>query len=191
MVEDVEGLGAELKVFALRNREVFQQSHVEIRSPGIAQNISAGIAKSQPRGKHERSRIVKKRTKPAQRARQWAARNSRFGFPIKVWIRASSSKAVPYAGIVGGGEKALVIDAERRTALNQRDAGPLPAAQQRVRQPFFFEKRQIVYITDRDVLALIEVGAGPVGIEVVRIDESRIVVVGRVVDRMAISIGGV
>ena len=44
VVEDVEGFGTKFKIFALRDREMLNQSHVEVFTPRIVENVSSGVA---------------------------------------------------------------------------------------------------------------------------------------------------
>src|SRR5580704_4155780 len=45
VIEHIECFSPEFEVFALRDGEVLDQRHIEIRPPGIIQNVSPGIAK--------------------------------------------------------------------------------------------------------------------------------------------------
>jgi hypothetical protein len=57
MVEHVEGLCAEFNRYALRDRKVLKQRHVEVGLAGITQNIPAGISKRESNGRYESRRI--------------------------------------------------------------------------------------------------------------------------------------
>src|SRR3984957_4607956 len=105
---------------------MLQERHIEIRSPGIAQNISAGIAKRQAGWKHERRRVVEKRSKAIEPGGQRAAGSSVIGIAYEVGVRAAGGEIVADAGIVRGCVDSLVVDTERRSALNQGKAKPWP-----------------------------------------------------------------
>ena len=72
MIEYIEGFGAEFEIRAFSYREMLDQRHVEIRAPGIAQNVSPGIAERESGRQHEHIRIVEKRTKSGEWACQRA-----------------------------------------------------------------------------------------------------------------------
>ena len=68
MIEDVERFRPEFKILAFGNREVLDQCHVEIRAPGITENVSPSISESESGGQHEHIWIVEKRTEARQLA---------------------------------------------------------------------------------------------------------------------------
>ena len=45
MIEHVEGLRAELETHTLRDREMLEQRHVEVRASGVRQEVPWHIAK--------------------------------------------------------------------------------------------------------------------------------------------------
>ncbi len=57
VVEDVEGLGTKFEGNALVNREAFEESHIEVRLPWIANDVSAGGAQGQGSGSGEGSGV--------------------------------------------------------------------------------------------------------------------------------------
>ena len=63
MVENVECLRAEFESDPLREAEVLEESHVEISSTRVPQNVTASIAKGQAARGGECSWVVECRTK--------------------------------------------------------------------------------------------------------------------------------
>ena len=165
---------------------MFQQGHIEIRPAGIGQNISAGSPEGQPGWCHKSPRIVKQGSQSGYRN----VHHARARIAHQVRIRGSSGKAVAHAGVVGRNRtKSEVVNAEWRAALYRRNARPLPTSQKPVAPPGLLEEGEIVHPREVKSMPLIEVGAGPIGIQIIRVNEPGIVVVGRVVNRVAVGIG--
>ena len=124
VIEHVERFRPEFKVLALGNREVFEQGHVEIRTPGIVQNVPSGVAEGQAPRCCEGCGIEQKGPESCERR----VLDSGFWVPDKVWVRATSQAtkvanlrgASSRARIVGGRDRAIarVVHTERRAALN-------------------------------------------------------------------------
>lgn len=51
-----------------------------------------------------------------------------------------------------------------------------------------FENRQIVDVADGKNMTLIEAGTGAIGIQIVGVDERAVIAVGRIVNRVAVSV---
>lgn len=63
MVKDIEDIRVETKLTKLRELEVLDQTHIEIQSAGIVEEISTGIAESQTSWRHKLRRIALERAK--------------------------------------------------------------------------------------------------------------------------------
>lgn len=77
VIKHVECLGPKFKVLALRDRKVFEQSHIEICPPGIVQNVPSGVAKSKSSRRNKRGGVIEKRSKTRVRS----VLNASFGLP--------------------------------------------------------------------------------------------------------------
>src|SRR6516164_7747839 len=72
---------------------------------------------------------------------------------------------IAYPSVVAGRDcirrgTPLVVHAERSATLERGDARPLPATQKLVPQAFSSHEGQVVNVADRQVVALVKVGAG-------------------------------
>src|SRR5947209_7054674 len=62
MVENVESLGTEFEELVFRDKESLEQTHVEVQTVRVAQDIAACIAERQPRRCGKRTGVVEQRT---------------------------------------------------------------------------------------------------------------------------------
>ena len=62
VIEDVEALGAELQGNGFMDGDIFVESHVEIEAAGIVQEVSAGVAEGEARGRGKGGGIVEQRS---------------------------------------------------------------------------------------------------------------------------------
>ena len=61
VVENVERFRTKLKIAALGDFEMLQQSHIEVQTVGIVQEIASGVSKGKTHGSTERRRIAQDR----------------------------------------------------------------------------------------------------------------------------------
>src|SRR5271156_3285632 len=94
---------------------------------------------------------------------------------------AVGSNAVRDAGIVT--EKG-VGDAEGRAGIESGDAGIFPVAEEDLGNTFEMAGGNIVNVADGENVALIEIGAGVVAFQVVRVDEIDILPIGLIIERV-------
>ena len=69
--------------------------------------------------------------------------------------------------------------------MDEGDPGPLPSAEEGMRQTWCPEKRQVIYVAESKRMTLIEVRTGSVGFEIVRIRNRKVAARGRIIDRVA------
>ena len=120
VVEYVEGFGAEFKIFRFGYCEVFQQRHIKVGAPGIAQDVPAGVTESKPGRSDKYRRIVEQGRITGRKCRYADA-----GIACDVGIRGRCGKRIGNPSIVVGNiAAALVINAERCPAFNVAISSP-------------------------------------------------------------------
>src|SRR5947209_17077001 len=62
VVENVESLGTEFEELVFRDKESLEQTHIEVQTVRVAQDIAACIAERQPRRCGKRTGVVEQRT---------------------------------------------------------------------------------------------------------------------------------
>src|SRR5579871_6728156 len=82
-----------------------------------------------------------------------------------------------------------IDDGERSPTLRDEDSGVLPTSQNTLLPSRYLEEGKVVDPTGSQHLALIEVGAGVIGMGIIGIDEVRVVTVRSVVKRVAPGVG--
>ena len=159
VVEEVERFRAELEPSPLVDGETLKEAEVKVKTAGQCKGVAADIAKSESRRGFEGIRIVKERS-----TRTWILVRGEpsLGVARQVGVRSSSGNAIAHTGIIAEASQ-TVGHGKGKSALSHRDTGNLPASEDMVSQPAATEKRQSVDIADRQVVALIKVGTGPIG----------------------------
>src|SRR5580704_16612329 len=121
VVEDIEGFSAELESHRLLNSEALKQSHIEVRAMRIGEEVSWRIAKRQSRRRTKRGRIIAKRPESIEGEIRDA--RPRVADNVGVGTCRTRTDAVVHAGVIC---ELPVPDAERRSAFDVGNAGPLP-----------------------------------------------------------------
>src|ERR1700704_4390035 len=125
MVEEVESFGTKLEGHVLFERDVLEQSHVEVRAFRVPKEISRSCAEREADGSRESGGVKQEWAKTRNRN----VRDTGVGVADQIGIRQSRccSYGVRYASIITGHATcAPVCDAEGRSTLNRGDARPFP-----------------------------------------------------------------
>src|SRR5438309_219247 len=81
------------------NRKDLVQLHIEVRAPGIGQNVSAHISECEANGRGERGGVVEDASKPGIRRREWT----------RVWI-TSQVRTCSGASHTVGDTRVVVVE---------------------------------------------------------------------------------
>src|SRR5271169_3615379 len=208
VIKNVKGLGPELKLARLPDLEMLQQRQVEVRAPGIIEEVPAGVPESKPpRGDNLRG-IADERAKALSIAQR------RLLFLHHVGVRGRDAEVARNPSVVGQGNTGVAgaVDHRKRSArTNQSYTGELPAVQKPIGQrgtAIWFGRglvlrpivgpvteatgkvpdRQLIYVADVKQMTFVETRAGFVLAQVVRIYKNRIASIRRVVNRVAIGV---
>src|SRR6266850_3343559 len=108
-----------------------------------------------------------------------------MGVPNQIGTGACAN-AVANAGTVA--KICAVGDTKRVASLSDGDSGDLPTAEELVFQITAFKKGQGIDVTEREIVALVEIGAAAISGDAIRIHERVVKAVRRIVDGMAVSV---
>ncbi len=131
VIENVKGLGTELKLAGLPDLEMFQQRHIEVHAPRIVQEVPARISEGEPARSHKLRRIADEWAK----AFRIVARRGQSTH--NVGVRGRDAKPAGNPGVVGQGNTGVagaVDHRERRARLKKRCSRKLPAVENRIGQ---------------------------------------------------------
>ena len=184
VIENVEGLGAELERVGLLDGEVFVQRHVEIQAARYIQGIaSSGVAEGQayaarcgtPRGLKSNGPVLgfERGLNSSGWRGMWVGDD--------VGVRAVGSDTVGDAGVV---TENCIGDAEGRAGRENGNAGKFPVAEENLGNAFEMARGNIVNVADVKNVALVEIGTGVVGSQVVGVYEIGVLPVGRIIERV-------
>src|SRR6266849_6066699 len=109
-----------------------------------------------------------------------------MGVPNQIGTGACAN-AVANAGTVA--KICAVGDTKGVASLSDGDARELPTAEKLVFQITAFKKGQGIDVTEREIVALVEIGAAAISGNVIRIHERSVEAVRRIVDGVAVSVG--
>src|SRR5437660_1363944 len=184
VIEDVERLPTEFESGPFFDGKAFKDTEVEVEASRIVQGVPPDVAKSQPTRGGIGRRVVSERSRDG---RILIGCKSSAGISHQIGTRASCRRAVPHASVIW--EAASVDNTERRAGLGNCDARDLPAGKRLVSQATAPEKRQRIDIADREAVAQIEIGTGPIPCDVVSVHERVVTAVRGIVDGVAVCVG--
>src|SRR5579859_2976718 len=182
MVEQVEGLPAEIQLPAFAETELLEQPEVEVETSGKIERVPSDVAKRQSCGHRERRRVVENR---AARIGKLRLRKARMGVAHQIGARPCAY-AVSDARIVA--EVGSIRYAERCARLRNGDTRNLPSSKKGVGESGPFEKGQRVDVANGKGMSLVKVGRSPVARDVVCIHEGIVKSIRGIVDRVAIAV---
>ena len=140
VIEGIKGFPAEFEGVPFLEFESFEQSHIKVQAARHAQHVAGGIAECKTDGNVKRSGVVVQLAKGScsLECLLHGCRNL-IGIAHHVRVRACSD-SIGHASIVGISR--AIAYCKRYSGLSNRDARPLPPAQERVLQPgVMLEKR--------------------------------------------------
>ncbi|SRR5258708_71187 len=113
MIEHIERFRTELEPYGLRDTEVFEQCHIEVCTPGVAENVSADVSESEPARRCKSICVVEHlgtqtRIGGRERSGMWIAN--------QVWACTSTGHRIRHACVVHIEERAE--RSPRRNAYN-------------------------------------------------------------------------
>ena len=185
VIEDVEGFGAKLAGEAFADGKALEDSHIEVGGRWPKEGVASRVSVSQTRWRVVSRWVEKQRPVDAGAMRGAGdVRAADVGSEVDI---GTGSLAVGDSGVIA---VISIHHAEWLAGLKLGDTRPLPAAERKLRKmTVAFQLGQRVDVTDIEDMALVEIGTGAVGAEIVAIDEIAIVAIGFVVDRVTVGVG--
>ena len=156
MVEDVEGLGTELKGRAFLDREVFEEAHIEGDARRIAHVIAPRVSEGESGGQSKGAGVN------AVLGIGWprdliSGRDPAGRAANQIWERARTGGIADTGVVTVSG---AVRHGNRYASRERLDTGPLPPTEQGMGKTGLLEQRDVVDPTGGQQMPLVKVGTG-------------------------------